>query len=125
MDESQNICQGCGALLQSEDETKPGYVPSSSLHKEDVLCRRCFRLKHYNETEEVTIADDDFLKMVSSIRNARGLIVHVIDIFDVSGSMIPSLPRIVGNHPIILVGNKLDLLPKSTNLNKLNQWLRS
>src|SRR5690625_7545981 len=123
--ENEIYCQGCGASIQSHDPEEAGYTPKSSLEKEDILCRRCFRLKHYNETEEVTITDDDFLKMVSSIRNASGLIVYIIDIFDVSGSMIPSLPRIVGNHPIILVGNKLDLLPKSTNLNKLNQWLRS
>src|SRR5690625_4619222 len=71
------------------------------------------------------MTDDDFLKMVSSIRKSKGLIVHLIDVFDVSGSMISSVPRIVGNNPIILVGNKIDLLPKSTNLNKLQKWLRS
>lgn len=118
-------CQGCGILLQTEDKQKPGYVPTSSLKKENVLCRRCFRLKHYNETEEVSMTDDDFLKMVSTIRDSSGLIVHLIDVFDVNGSMIASLPRIVGNNPIILVGNKIDLLPQSTNLNRLNQWIRS
>src|SRR5699024_626407 len=123
--DNHSICQGCGASLQTTDEQKPGFVPASSISKENILCRRCFRLKHYNKTEEVAMTDDDFLKMVSSIRNSRGLIVHLIDVFDVNGSMIPSLPRIVGNNPIILVGNKIDLLPKSTNINKLNQWLRS
>lgn len=125
MGDSNNICQGCGVVLQTTDKQKQGYVPASSLTNENVLCRRCFRLKHYNETEEVSMTDDDFLKMVSSIRKSKGLIVHLIDVFDVSGSMISSVPRIVGNNPIILVGNKIDLLPKSTNLNKLQKWLRS
>jgi ribosome biogenesis GTPase YqeH len=71
------------------------------------------------------MTDDDFLKMVSTIRSKKGLVVLVIDIFDVSGSFIKSLPRITGDNPIILVGNKVDLLPKSTNKNKLNQWLRT
>ncbi|WP_249871031.1 ribosome biogenesis GTPase YqeH [Oceanobacillus saliphilus] len=118
-------CQGCGIQIQTENPDAAGYTPSSSLEKENILCRRCFRLKHYNEIQDVSITDDDFLQMVSSIRNANGLVVHVIDIFDVNGSLIKSLPRITGDNPIILVGNKLDLLPKSTNRNKLEQWLRS
>src|SRR5690625_4320814 len=118
-------CQGCGASLQTTDKQKTGYVPKSSFENDNVLCRRCFRLKHYNETEEVSITDDDFLKMISNIRNSTGLIVHLIDVFDVNGSLISSLPRIVGNNPIVLVGNKIDLLPKSTNLNRLSHWLRS
>ncbi|WP_010650969.1 ribosome biogenesis GTPase YqeH [Oceanobacillus massiliensis] len=118
-------CQGCGAPIQTEDPNAIGYTPASSLEKEDILCKRCFRLKHYNEIQDVSITDDDFLQMVSSIREANGLVVHVIDIFDVDGSLIKSLPRITGDNPIILVGNKLDLLPKSTNRNKLEQWLRT
>lgn len=125
MVDNTNKCQGCGIVLQTTDDTLPGYIPSSSLDKENILCRRCFRLKHYNETEEVSMTDDYFLKMIGSIRKSEGLIVHLIDVFDVNGSIIGSLPRIVGNRPIILVGNKIDLLPRSTNLKKLNHWLRS
>ncbi|MBP2078125.1 ribosome biogenesis GTPase YqeH [Oceanobacillus polygoni] len=118
-------CQGCGAEIQITDPDGVGYTPASSLNKENILCKRCFRLKHYNEIQDVAITDDDFLKMVSTIREANGLVVHMIDIFDVNGSLIKSLPRITGDNPIILVGNKVDLLPKSTNQNKLIQWLRS
>lgn len=118
-------CQGCGVEIQTEDPEAAGFTPSSSLEKENILCKRCFRLKHYNEIQDVSITDDDFLQMVSSIREANGLVVHLIDIFDVNGSLIKSLPRITGDNPIILVGNKLDLLPKSTNYNRLEQWLRS
>lgn len=118
-------CQGCGVKIQTTDKDKAGYTPKSSLTNEDLLCQRCFRLKHYNETQDVAVTDDDFLRMVSSIRDADGLIVHVVDIFDIAGTLLTSLPRIVGNNPIILVGNKLDLLPKSTNKRKLTDWLRS
>lgn len=118
-------CQGCGVLIQTTDQDQPGFTPKSSLENEDLLCRRCFRLKHYNETQDVAVTDDDFLRMVSSIRDANGLVVHVIDIFDVNGTILSSLPRIVGDNPIILVGNKIDLLPKSTNKRKLEHWLRA
>lgn len=123
--EKSIYCQGCGVLLQTEDEREIGYTPKTALIKEEVLCKRCFRLKHYNEIQDISLTDDDFLKMVSQIRDTNSLIVHIIDIFDVEGTLIKSLPRIVGDNPIILVGNKMDLLPKSTNKRKLSQWLRS
>ncbi|TIH60269.1 ribosome biogenesis GTPase YqeH, partial [Klebsiella pneumoniae] len=39
-------CIGCGAPLQSENKNAPGYVPEHNLFREDVICRRCFRLKN-------------------------------------------------------------------------------
>lgn len=117
-------CQGCGSSIQTKDPESLGYTPESALNKDIVLCQRCFKLKHYNEIQDVSVTDDDFLKMVSQIRDVEGLVVHLIDIFDVNGSMIQSLARIVGDKPIILVGNKVDLLPKSTNKNKLINWLK-
>lgn len=118
-------CQGCGVKIQTTDSNELGYTPKSSLKREDVFCQRCFRLTHYNETQNVSIKDDDFIKMVSQIRGANGLVVHIVDLFDMAGSFVPSLPRIVGDNPILLVGNKIDLLPKSTNQRKLSQWMRS
>ncbi|TMN21023.1 ribosome biogenesis GTPase YqeH [Lentibacillus cibarius] len=122
----ENInCQGCGIHIQTSDPDQAGYTPENALNREIVLCQRCFRLKHYNEIQDVTMSDDDFLSMVSQIRDKEGVVVHLIDIFDAEGSIIKSLQRIVGNKPVILVGNKMDLLPKSTNQRKLTQWLRS
>lgn len=117
-------CEGCGTKIQTENKGEIGYAPAAALEKDIILCQRCFRLKHYNETQDVPMTDDDYLRMVSSIRDSQGLVVHMIDIFDVHGSLIRSLPRITGENPIILVGNKLDLLPKSTNANKLIHWLK-
>lgn len=118
------LCGGCGIALQTKDKEALGFVPASSIENEDVLCKRCFQLKHYNKHMPVSLTDDDFLAMVSSISESKGLVVHLIDLFDVNGTLISSLPRIVGDNPIILVGNKVDLLPKSTNERKVTQWLR-
>ena len=119
------FCNGCGIQIQTTDPEKLGYAPSSSLNRDTILCQRCFRLKHYNEIQDISMSDEDFMQLVSSISEQEGLVVYIIDIFDVSGSFIPGINRIVGNHPIILVGNKVDLLPKSVNKQKLIQWLRS
>lgn len=117
-------CQGCGVAIQTEDKEKPGYVPQSALNSEEVICQRCFRLKHYNEIQDVPYTDGDFLKMISQISQTKSLVVKIVDIFDFSGSFIKSLHRLTGNNPIILIGNKIDLLPKSTNLNRLKNWMK-
>lgn len=124
LDIEEVVCQGCGATIQTTDEDQPGYAPASALKKETIICKRCFRLKHYNEVQDVPYTDEDFLKMVSQISQAKGLIVKLVDIFDFNGSFIKSLHRLTGKNPIILVGNKVDLLPKSTNLNKLKHWMK-
>lgn len=122
--ENKIVCIGCGAVIQTEDPLKPGYAPASSLEKEQIICRRCFRLKHYNEVQDVSLTDDDFLKILNGIGNANGLIVKIVDIFDFNGSWLPGIHRFTGNNDVLLVGNKVDLLPKSVNHNRLKNWLQ-
>ena len=123
-------CIGCGAQIQTEDKDKPGYVQQSTLNKyleddsKELLCKRCFRLRNYNEITDVNIDDDEFLKLLDSISAEKGLIVNVIDIFDYEGSVIPGLQRFVGDKNILVVGNKLDLLPRSVNQNRLLNWIQ-
>ncbi|MBY7663676.1 ribosome biogenesis GTPase YqeH [Staphylococcus agnetis] len=117
-------CIGCGATLQSEDKDKPGYVPESSLYKEDVICRRCFRLKHYNEVQDVGMDSDDFLTLLNKLSDKKGIVVNLVDVFDLEGSFIHAIKRIVGNKKIILAANKIDLLPKQINKRRVTEWLR-
>lgn len=128
MNEEEIRCIGCGALIQTKDKEAPGYTPESALKKGlengEVYCQRCFRLRHYNEIQDVHLTDDDFLKLLNEIGTEDALIVNVIDIFDFNGSLIPGLHRFVGNNPVLLVGNKVDLLPKSLKRGKMTQWLR-
>lgn len=124
IDITEIVCQGCGAPIQTIDKHQAGFVPESALSNELVICQRCFRLTHYNEVQDIPYTDSDFLEMISQISETKGLIVKVVDIFDFNGSFIKSLHRLTGNNPIILIGNKVDLLPKSTNLNKLRHWMK-
>ncbi len=118
------LCEGCGAEIQTEDKTQSGYVPKSALENKQIICQRCFRLKHYNEVQDVEYTDDDYLRMINQISGTNSLVVKIVDIFDFNGSFISGLQRLTGNNPIILIGNKVDLLPKSTNKNKLIQWMK-
>jgi ribosome biogenesis GTPase YqeH len=117
-------CVGCGVEIQTERPDELGYAPKSALEKEVIICQRCFRLKHYNEVQDVSLTDDDFLKILNGIGQTDGLVVKVVDIFDFNGSWLPGLHRFVGNNKVLLVGNKADLLPKSIKKNKLIHWMK-
>lgn len=121
-------CIGCGAVIQTEDPQKLGYTPKTALEKGlvsgEVYCQRCFRLRHYNEIQDVSLTDDDFLRLLNELGQKDALIVNVVDIFDFNGSLIPGLHRFVGDNPVLLVGNKVDILPKSLKTGKLTQWMK-
>lgn len=121
-------CIGCGAVIQTEHPNELGYTPKAALEKGlasgEVYCQRCFRLRHYNEIQDVSLTDDDFLRLLNELGQKDALIVNVVDIFDFNGSLIPGLHRFVGNNPVLLVGNKVDILPKSLKKPKMIQWMK-
>jgi hypothetical protein len=110
---------------------------SSSTRKRDLLvCRRCFRLKHYNELiPQSTPTLEEATSHLHTLARHPSLIVKIVDIFDVSGSFFDlPIPR-EGDHKVLLVGNKVDLLPirhtqmvgkgpKSPLLEKVRVWLK-
>jgi 30S ribosome assembly GTPase len=120
----EQLCMGCGVKIQTEDSNELGFAPASALEKEMIICQRCFRLKHYNEVQDVSLTDNDFLKILNEIGKSDALIVMIVDIFDFNGSWIPGMHRFVGNNKILLVGNKVDLLPKSIKSTKLMHWMK-
>ncbi len=121
-------CIGCGVTIQTTDPNELGYTPKAAIEKglenEEMYCQRCFRLRHYNEIQDVALTDNDFLQLLNEIGKTDALIVNVVDIFDFNGSLIPGLHRFVGDNPIIMVGNKVDVLPKSLKKPKLIQWMK-
>ncbi|CAG7634931.1 ribosome biogenesis GTPase YqeH [Paenibacillus allorhizosphaerae] len=117
-------CAGCGVLLQHEDAARLGYAPEKAMSREPVICQRCFRIKNYNEASGITLNQDDFLKLLTHVGATQSLVVNIVDLFDFEGSMISGLPRFVGNNPIVLVVNKIDLLPKVTNYNRIVNWVQ-
>lgn len=120
-------CIGCGALIQCDDENKPGFLPYDVISERDtsdVLCKRCHRLRYYHDVISVEVNPDDYLKVVNKIASDDALIVMVVDIFDFTGTFINSIARHSGQSDILLVGNKVDLLPKSVKVNRVINWMR-
>mgnify|MGYP000892654042 CR=1 FL=1 len=124
---AEYYCKGCGALLQQENKTLPGYV-SDNINLADetkpVLCQRCFRLRHYSDVITYSLTNDEYATVINRIRDENALIVKVVDIFDYSGSFVTAIKRLTGNEDVILVGNKMDLLPKNVKPEKILNWLK-
>lgn len=114
-------CIGCGSVIQSTNDTKPGFIPKSKIenNSEDIVCRRCFRLRNYNEVTPLSITQEDFYEVVSKIGNTDSLVVKIIDIFDIEGSLIPQIAKLTNHNDLIIIANKVDLLPKSVKEPKL------
>ncbi|SEI37832.1 ribosome biogenesis GTPase YqeH [Sharpea azabuensis] len=117
-------CYGCGAVIQSTDPKKIGYVPQSANQGEHVLCQRCFKLQHYHQQFDASLSAEDFLKMISVIGDKNCLVVYIVDIFDYDGSAIPGLMRHIGYNDVLLLANKRDILPKSLKDHHIEMWLR-
>lgn len=124
LNETAQSCAGCGVQLQSEQQGEPGYLPDTATKREPVICQRCFRIRNYNEASSIAVDQDDFLRLLGSIGTTDSLVVHIVDLYDFEGSLISGLQRFVGNNPVLLVVNKVDLLPKAMNLNRLRNWVQ-
>lgn len=117
-------CIGCGITIQTENPKVEGYAPATSLDNEELVCRRCFRLRNYNELQPVSLTGDDFLNILNGIGSKDGLVVKIVDIFDFNGSWISGLHRFVGEKDILLIGNKSDLLPQSIKPSRVIHWMK-
>ncbi|KFB52198.1 hypothetical protein ZHAS_00020305 [Anopheles sinensis] len=116
---SQIPCGGCGALLHCIEPSIPGYLPSQLFKRKSkeqlmtTICQRCHFLKHYNIAVNVTVSPEDYIEMISSIKDKKALAVLLVDLLDFPCSIWPGLAEILGPHrPILVAGNKVDLLPQ-------------
>ncbi|MDK7715278.1 ribosome biogenesis GTPase YqeH [Aerococcus urinae] len=128
MTEEVLYCIGCGAGLQTDQPKERGYTPKSAYDKGvesgELYCKRCFKLRHYNQLEKVQMTPAEFRQILHEISEDDALIVNVIDIFDVQSTIIPALERLVGNNDIVFVANKVDLLPSDVKSSKIEAWLK-
>jgi len=116
-------CYGCGAEIQFNDISLPGYVPESVFSETDkVLCQRCYKLKHYGQLLPVS-ADSDFSKNIDTVLRDFKNIIYVIDIIDFNGTFRDEICEKIKNKNVILVVNKVDLLPKAVSYNDLKNWV--
>lgn len=120
-------CYACGAIIQSEDPSAKGYVPSDILAQSKegapVFCDSCFNERSYNiEPKEASIGDD-FLLMLSDARKSNALIIYIVDIFSFESSFISQVSEMIRDLDIVVIANKRDLLPKGIEDDHLKEYV--
>ncbi|AUB31548.1 ribosome biogenesis GTPase YqeH [Spiroplasma floricola] len=116
-------CIGCGRQLQTTDDRQPGF--SLNIEKQD-LCLRCFKIKYYNKLVEQEINDQDFINIIDEINSTTKKIryYYVVDIFDLPGSRMTWLEKLISKKEVIILVNKIDLFPKAVKKIKIFNYIK-
>lgn len=119
-------CPGCGAIIQTTDKDKSGYIEASVLEKrkDDFLCYRCFRLKNYNELNKVNIDEDEFINNRYEV-SQNALVCNIVDAFDLEGTVINDINKLFPNNRILIIANKYDLFLRSNRPTKIKKYINS
>ena len=81
--EDVRICDGCGEVLQFDNPRKPGYVPEEVYKRNTInLCRRCFRMQHYNEDATDFMPSDTLTKIIYDAKKKKAVFAYVVDLFN-------------------------------------------
>jgi 30S ribosome assembly GTPase len=102
-------CQGCGAILQTQDQTKVGF----SLNLELDYCQSCYKLMHYGEGS-THFHPEDLPKLASD-----ALIIMVSSVLHLDLLFSYPVYRYQPDAKFVYIINQVDLLPSSTNLDLL------
>ena len=119
-------CIGCGEIIQSIDESKPGYLEEAILEKNDkdfVICKRCFKIKNYNQYEVALTKKEVYYNIIRKVTMAKQLFVLVCDAFDLS-SIDETLLEFLKTRDTIVVMNRIDIMPKSLNQEDYKKMIR-
>lgn len=120
-------CIGCGVKLQSNDPNQPGYVKEIVLieNGDNVYCKRCHDVMHHNKKYEDVNDIEGYYNKIKNIKNTKSLILLLVDIFDINNSFIPKLATYVGKNEVLVLVNKIDIIPKSMKLKNIEEYVRN
>ncbi|XP_053920285.1 nitric oxide-associated protein 1 [Cuculus canorus] len=119
-------CSGCGAELQCRDADAPGFVPAEKYRElgtglRGARCQRCWVLAHYGRALRLRLPPERHRHVVSAALrrptpHGRGsLLLYLLDVLELPDPVLPQLPALLGpGVPVaglLVVGNKVDLLP--------------
>lgn len=116
---SEKKCQGCGVILQDENVLQEGYTTNL----ENDLCQRCFRMKNYGEYQVITKSNDEYIDILKEVGKTKDLVLYITDLLNIERN-IEQIRSIIPNK-MILVLNKIDVLPKSVKKENLKKYLEN
>ena len=119
-------CIGCGVKLQSNDPLKKGYLPEIVMLEkgEEVYCKRCHDIRAHNKKYERENDFNDYFNKIKIIKTKKALVLLMIDVMDIYGGFIPRLNEAIGDNKLIVLVNKVDVIPKSIKLRSIEQRVK-
>ncbi|XP_030904696.2 nitric oxide-associated protein 1 [Melopsittacus undulatus] len=137
-------CSGCGAELHCRDSAAPGFMPAEKFRSlsegsdgaaglRGAVCQRCWMLAHYGRALRLELPAEQHRQVVSAAlrrppRHGRGaLLLYLLDVLELPDPVLSQLPALLGpDVPVaglLVVGNKVDLLPADSpgHLGRLRQ----
>ncbi len=119
-------CIGCGIKLQTTDCSLDNYVPEIALIEkgEKVYCKRCHDIMHHNLKYHAANNLDDYYQKIKIIKHEKALVLLLIDVMDLLGGFINNLKECIGDNKVLVIVNKVDLLPKDFKINFFQNHLK-
>ncbi|AUF83572.1 ribosome biogenesis GTPase YqeH [Mesoplasma syrphidae] len=114
-------CIGCGICLQTTISNKPGFTNKL----ENDYCLRCFRIKNYNDLIDQELDQETFIANIKNIvhNDKDPIFYYILDIFDLEGTRMLEIENLIANKTVVIVINKIDLIPKSVKLSKIRKYV--
>jgi len=119
-------CYNCGAILQSEDQKKPGYITPQLLTTTEttvLFCEKCWAEQRYNIAPREPHIDSQFIDMLRDAEASDALIVYVVDLFSFEASFISQVTEVIEGLRVLVIANKRDLLPKKVPDASLREYV--
>lgn len=118
-------CYGCGEILQTTEPGKPGFTTEFQLARHEiVLCQTCFEKNAVgHDALNEPIFNADFNIILARIKATQALIVYVVDLFTFETSFMSEVTDAIRDNRILVVANKLDLLPEKVEQEKIRAYV--
>ena len=119
-------CYNCGAILQSDDPTKEGYINKDTLEnaaQNFMFCEKCFEVERFHQTANEPVISDDYLYFLNDAKKKNALIVYVVNAFSFEASFSSTVNKIIQDMDILVVSNKIDLLPKDAKEKDIAEYI--
>eukprot|EP00644_Phytophthora_capsici_P005148 jgi/Phyca11/531569/estExt2_fgenesh1_pg.C_PHYCAscaffold_10193 len=127
----QWTCSGCGIELQYKEPKQVGFFPKQLLNNihdlkdlKRLRCERCFQMTQYGKISDTKMPYQEYEKRVMELRSKDMLMIQLVDILDISGSLLPKARHVFGNKPVMLVVNKGDLVPTKSGIRRLMRRIK-
>lgn len=122
-------CYHCGAILQDKSPKESGYISNEKIKDLDaskvLYCDRCYDvMKSFNNSALDLQIDEDILRVLDDAVATDAIILWVIDLFAFNGALNPEIARKIKKLKVVVIGNKLDLMPFGTKKENLEAYVR-